>query len=41
MELDDVNTEGLVISPVSSIKSGTTIIRRQFEVRSKLYISVV
>ena len=26
MELDDVDTEGLVIHPVSSIKSGTTII---------------
>ena len=26
MELDDVGTEGLVIAPVSSIKSGTPII---------------
>ena len=26
MELDDVDTEGLVIPPVSSIKSGTPII---------------
>ena len=43
MELDDIDTEDLVIPRVSSIKSGTPIMKtsRQFGVRSKLYISIV
>ena len=32
MELDDVHTEGLVISPVSSIMSGTRIIENSEEI---------
>ena len=32
MELDDVHTEGLVISPVSSIMSGTPIIENSEEI---------